>query len=226
MNSRSFLIASSFARLAARAGGGTRLVEGYFPAVGERRTSIQIEGERAVLVVTNAPDEGGGERAEIPRGHAEALLAATAGRIDCLRTSLAIGQRASLVRIVSPGLLDLVTVNFDSNEAARAFAPPAWLGPEISDEPAYRGGVIALQGVPEPREIEATNAGLDSLLDALENRVSREAAAVLTAPMVRARPMAPPEPEAAPADDAEVAAIEDDVIRELARSLRPQPRSR
>ena len=139
MNSRSFLIASSFARLAARAGGGTRLVEGYFPAVGERRTSIQIEGERAVLVVTNAPDEGGGERAEIPRGHAEALLAATAGRIDCLRTSLAIGQRASLVRIVSPGLLDLVTVNFDSNEAARAFAPPAWLGPEISDEPGLSG---------------------------------------------------------------------------------------
>ena len=69
----------------------------------------------------------------------------------------------------------------------RAFEPPAWFGPEISDQHAYRSGALALQGVPEPREIEATNAGLDSLLDALENRVSREAAAVLTAPLVRAR---------------------------------------
>lgn len=224
MNSRSFLVASSFARLAAKAGGGTRLVEGYFPAVGERSTSVQVDGERAVLVVTNAPGEGGVARAEIPRGHAEALLAATAGRIDCLRTSLSMGQRASLVRIVSPGLLDLVTVDFDSDEAARAFAPPAWFGPEISDEPGYRSGVIALNGVPEPREVEATNAGLDSLLDALENRVSRQAAAVLTTPLVRARPTAPPESEATVPDEAEVAAIEDDVIRELARSLRPQRR--
>ncbi len=224
MNNRSFLIASSFARLAARTGGGTRIVEGYFPAAGERSTSVQLEGERAVIVVTGAQREGGVERAEIPRSHAEALLAATAGRIDCLRTSLSIGQQASLVRIVSPGLLDLITVDFDSDEAAQAFQPPAWFGPEISDEPSYRNGVIALEGVPEPREIEATNAGLDSLLDALENRVTRQAAAVLTEPSVRARPIAPPQPEAAAPDEAEVAVIEDDVIRELARSLRPQRR--
>ena len=63
-----------------------------------------------------------------------------------------------------------------------------------------------------------------SLLDALENRVTRQAAAVLTEPAVRARPIAPPQPEAAAPDEAEVAVIEDDVIRELARSLRPQRR--
>ena len=226
MNNRSFLIASSFARLAARTGGGTRIVEGYFPAAGERSTSVRLEGERGAIVVTGAQRaEGGVERAEIPRSHAEALLAATAGRIDCLRTSLSIGQQViGLVRIVSPGLLDLITVEFDSDEAAHLFQPPAWFGPEISDEPSYRSGAIALEGVPEPREMEATNGGLDSLLDALENRVTRQAAAVPTEPAVRARPIAPPRTEAAAPDEAEVAVIEDEVIRELARSLRPQRR--
>ena len=72
-------------------------------------------------------------------------------------------------------------------------------------------------------EIAVSNAGLDSLLDALESRAARETRAALTAP-VTPRPAPPPsEPESA-TEEAEAAAIEDDVIRELARSLRPQRR--
>ena len=65
-----------------------------------------------------------------------------------------------------------------------------------------------------------SNAGLDSLLDALENRASRKAAQALTAKVEKAA--AAPEP--AETDDPEVAKIEDEVIRELARSLQPQLR--
>jgi CYTH domain-containing protein len=220
MSHRIFLVAAPFARLAARAQGALRIMEGHFPVAPERRTSVVIAGETAALVVTSVAD-GSIDRTDIPRAHAEALLAVTAGRVDCLQTSLTLDRRpVRLSRIVSPGLLDLLTVDFASDEEARAFAPPDWFGPEVSDEPGYRSGALALQGLPEAREITVSNAGLDSLLDALENRASRQAAQTLTAPVEKPRPA--PEPEAAETDDPAVTAIEDDVIRELARSLRPR----
>jgi hypothetical protein len=40
--------------------------------------------------------------------------------------------------IVAPGLLDLITITFASDAEASAFTPPAWFGPEVSDEPGYR----------------------------------------------------------------------------------------
>ncbi|MDF2811106.1 MAG: hypothetical protein K0S56_2137 [Microvirga sp.] len=222
MSQRIFLVAAPFARLAARAQGALRITEGHFPITAERSTSVEIAGETASLVVTSAGD-GSLDRTDIPRAHAEALMAVTAGRIDCLQTGLMLDRRpVRLSRIVSPGLLDLVTVDFDSDEEARAFAPPDWFGPEVSDDAGYRSGTLALQGLPEAREITVSNAGLDSLLDALENRATRQAARALTAPVERPRPA--PERKPAETDDPEVTQIEDDVIRELARSLQPQRR--
>ena len=220
MNHRIFLVAAPFARLAARAQGALRIMEGHFPATPERSTSVEITGETASLVVTSAGD-GSLDRTEIPRAHAEALMAVTAGRVDALQTSLTLGHLpVRLSRIVSPAPLDLLTLDFAGEEGARAFVPPEWFGLEVSDEPSYRMGTLALQGLPEAREITVSNAGLDSLLDALENRASRQAARALTAPAER--PQRAPEPEPAETDESEVAAIEDDVIRELARSLRPR----
>ena len=172
MSMRSFLLASSLARLAAKARGGLRITEGYFPAVNERSTSVQVEGETAaILVTTSGPGVGDPERAQIPRAHAEALLAVTAGQIDRLRTHLSIDTHPiRLDRIVSPGLLDLITVEFDSDEDARGFQPPAWFGPEVSDEPGYQDSALGLKGLPATRDLEATNAALDSLLDVLEDR--------------------------------------------------------
>ena len=150
-------------------------------------------------------------------------MAVTAGCIDSLQTSLSLDQHSlRLSRIVSPGLLDLITITFDTDAAASVFEPPAWFGPEISGEPGYRTGALALNGRPAAPEIEVSTAGLESLLDGLENRATGQPEGPLSdLAGTKPRPALPAEPEA---DDVETAAIEDEVIRELARSLRPKHR--
>jgi hypothetical protein len=114
-------------------------------------------------------------------------------------------------------VLDLIAVGFEHEEQARAFEPPAWFGPEVTADPSYRSRSLALAGLPAAAEVELTDSGLNSLLDALESglassRVPAEAAAAAAAP------------PATDTDDAEDLGIEDSVIRELARSSRPKHR--
>jgi len=223
MRQRTFLVAAAFARLAAREHGVVRLTEGYFPAAPEHGLVVEIASDTAALVMTQAGD-GRVERTEIPRGHAEALMAVAAGRIERLDTSLTLDRHPlRLSRIVAPGLLDLITITFANDAEASTFTPPAWFGPEVSAEPNYDIRSLALAGIPATLEIAVSNAGLDSLLDALESRAARETGAALTAP-VTPRPAPPPSEPESVTEEAEAAAIEDDVIRELARSLRPQRR--
>jgi len=181
-----------------------------------------MTAEASMLLLTHA-DDGSIEPVSIPRAHAEALMAVSAGRIDSLQTSLSLDQHPlRLSRIIAPGLLDLITITFDDDAAASAFTPPAWFGPEVGDDLGYRTSALALSGIPTTPEIEVSNAGLESLLDALENRASgRSEPPPSDLAGTKPRPALPAEPET---DDAEMAAIEDEVIRELARSLRPQRR--
>jgi hypothetical protein len=83
-----------------------------------------------------------------------------------------------------------------------------------------------MTGLPAVREVEASNAALNSLLDTLENRFGRRQhpqhgrAEQLVAPQPRGLKASElnSEDEGEPDD----LAIEDSVIRELARSLRPR----
>jgi hypothetical protein len=83
-----------------------------------------------------------------------------------------------------------------------------------------------MTGLPAVREVEATSAALNSLLDALDGRFGRQQhpqhrqAEQLIAP----QPVGPRESELNSDDDGnpDDLAIEDSVIRELARSLRPR----
>jgi hypothetical protein len=154
-------------------------------------------------------------------------------------------------RFVTPGPLDLISVDFDKEEDSRDFRPMPWFGPEVTGEAGYQNRAIALEGLPPALDVPLSNAALNTLLDTLEGRLganrnyapqktSREGAEPSeqrrsTAPApdrpARQAPAAKAEPtpasESDHSDDDQEGLnlnIEDNVIRELARSLRPQRR--
>ena len=172
MLQRRFLIASALARLIRKEQGVVgRIVEGYFPARPRREHFVSIEPSQCCLVLA-PPREGGGaeERAAIPRPHAEALLAVCTGKVgfECTIVPLGASQHALLQRFIAPGSLDLLTVEFEDRENASAFVPPAWFGPEVTQDAAYDRGALARAGVPAPEAIPVSNAMLEELLGRLE----------------------------------------------------------
>jgi CYTH domain-containing protein len=172
MPQRRFLIASSFARLIRRDQDMVgRIVEGYFPARPERDHFISIEPGHCFLVLAPTSETAGvEERAEIPRSQADALLPVCAGKVgfECTIVRLQGGTEAVLQRFVVPGSLDLLSVEFEDDADANGFAAPAWVGPEVTQDPAYDRGAMARFGMPEPEAIPLADAMLDELLDTLE----------------------------------------------------------
>src|SRR3954447_12963216 len=172
---RRFLIASSLARLIRKDRGGARVTEGYFPNQTGRSSHVHVEGDRGSLVLVTAAANGplAEERTEVPRAHAEALLDVAPGKVEYARSRLtAAGREIRIDRFVRPGPLDLISVEFDTDEQAGSFRPPLWFGPEVTGDAAYQNRAIALGTLPQVPEVSLTNAALDSLLDAIENRLS------------------------------------------------------
>lgn len=260
VTSRRYLIASSLARLIRKERGGNRVTEGHFPNQADRSSFVVVEGDKGSLVLLHAGSSGPiEERTEVPRAHAEALLDVTPGKLDYLLTHLTVGTRdIQIVRFVTPGPLDLISVPFESEEEARDFRPLSWFGPDVTTEVAYQNRSIALEGAPQAPDVPMSNAALNSLLDTLENRYSTPRGYTPQAPVrsqaegttgqrnaqvapaqaneraaqpqrgVLSRPAAPVDAEMSDddaGDDNDLNLnIEDNVIRELARSLRPQRR--
>src|SRR5829696_936646 len=171
MTQRRFLITSSIARLLRKEGGiAGRIVEGYFPARPDQEHFVSIELGHAYLVL--APVEGAGEeeRTEVPRSQAEALLAVCTGKVgfECTLVQLRGGKQVLLQRFVSPGSLDLLSVEFAAGEDADGFVPPAWFGPEVTQNPAYHRGSLARAELPASEDIPLSSAMLEELLDLLE----------------------------------------------------------
>lgn len=223
---RVFLLAPSLARLIEKEREGRLVRQGYFPDRPDRGTHVQLEQETGRLVlVSNHPNGPVEEATDIPRAQAEALLELAAGQVEYLEVSLNIGsQTAMLRRFLTPGSLDLLTVTLEHGKRARKFQPPAWFGPEVTGDPAYQARSIALAGLPSAPEVEITDAALNSLLDALEGRFgAHQPQAVAPQPAAPSKP-AEAEAEADNEDDQDDLAIEDSVIRELARSLSPRQR--
>jgi hypothetical protein len=226
---RLFLIAPSLARLIRRERGGERVLEGYFPDQPQRRTYVQIEETRSSLILEADGDSVPEERADLPPAHARALLAVSQGQVEYLRTRLSMGSHEiQALHFVRPGPLDLVAIASAAADE-QDFPPLPWLGPEVSVEPAYQRRRLALDGTPEPPEMELTNAALNSLLDLLEDRlttspqphevVGSDAPAAGVTPSAAA-PM--PASETETDEEIDDLGIEDAVIRELARSLQPR----
>jgi CYTH domain-containing protein len=227
---RRFLLASSLARLIEKERGGHRVTEGHFPSHGERSVYVEVEEHAGALVLIAARlDALVEERADLPRAQAEALRDVAAGRVDYRRSDLSIGAReAEISRIIVPGPLDLISVRFERAEEAREFQPLPWFGPEVTAEASYQNRVIAVEGLPAAPEAPVSDAALNRLLDILENRfdsVDQIPAEARSVPAQGALSGPAEAPMAAPTEEeGEDLAIEDSVIRELARSLRPRPR--
>jgi CYTH domain-containing protein len=244
---RRYLIASSLARLIRKERGGNRVTEGHFPNQADRSSFVIVYGDKGSLVLlqngANGPVE---ERTDVPRAHAEALLDVTPGKLDYLLTHLTVGTRdIQIARFVTPGPFDMISVSFESEEEAKDFRPLSWFGPDVTSDATYQNRSIALEGLPQIPDVSLTNAALNSLLDTLENRYSsarsyapahqmRNSADVEVSQSGSAAAQGKPATQATPpvVTDVEVAedendlnlSIEDNVIRELARSLRPQRR--
>jgi hypothetical protein len=156
---------------------------------------------------------------ELPCAHAEALLALAAGGVDYQRIDLNVAAHEAYVsRLTAPRILDLIAVCFDREEQAREFEPLHWFGPEVTADQAYQTRSLALAGLPATPEVELTDAALNSLLDVLESpSTSHQQLVEPAAP-------APPPHISEIEEDTGGLGIEDSVIRELARSLRPKHR--
>jgi hypothetical protein len=171
MPQRRFLVASSLARLIRKEQGvAGRIVEGYFPPRPDRDHFVSLEPGHAYLVLAPLGGAGEAERTEVPRSQAEALLAVCAGKVGFEGTIVPLrdGQQALLQRFVAPGPLDLLSVEFAAGEDADGFVPPAWFGPEVTQNPAYHRGSLARTGLPASEDIPLSNAMLEELLDLLE----------------------------------------------------------
>jgi CYTH domain-containing protein len=186
---RRFLLAPSFARLIRKERGSQRVTEGYFATQSGRNSHVLVENGQCHLVLVT-PEEGAvasEERTEVPRAHADALLDVCAGKTVYERARIAIGggREALVDRVTHPGVLDLVSVEFDDRDEAASFAFPAWFGPEVSADASFDRRTIALEGVPAVGEVPLSNASLEALLDTIEDRVGRARFSAPAAPAPR-----------------------------------------
>jgi CYTH domain-containing protein len=219
---RIFQLASSLARLIEKEGEGHRVRRGYFPDQPDRNISVWVDNHRGGLVlVSKGPDGLDEEAADLTLNQAEALLAYTAGQADYWSISLNLGPHAAAIqRFTAPSRLDLVTIIFEKDDHARTFQPPAWLGREVTGDRAYQASFLALHGLPAAPDVELTGEALDSLLDTLGGWSEGDGSSPSSAPdyVLCNLSLSLDEPESDVEDDL---GIEDEVIRELARSLRP-----
>jgi CYTH domain-containing protein len=229
---RQFLIAPSLARLIQRERGGERIVEGYFPDRPHHSTSVQIEEDRSSLILSSDGAQGSlEERTGIPLTQAQALLGVASGQVAYIRTSLLLGSyQIHLQQLTEPGPLYLLLVEVLQQETEE-FQPLSWFGPEVSGKCAYLRRRIALEGLPQAPEVELTEGALNSVLDLLDNAFeagpSAAQAGASEVPDARLTAVADPsEPVSVDDTDEDIddLGIENDVIRELARSLRPHQR--
>ncbi len=228
---RQFLMAPSLARLIQRERGGERVVEGYFPDRPHHSIYVQVEEDRSSLILSSDGIEGSPEeRTTIPLSQAQALLAVASGQVAYVRTSLSLGSRKlQLQQFTEPGPLSLLSV--EVQQEMEEFQPLSWFGPEVSGERAYLRRRIALEGLLPAPEVELTEGALNSVLDLLENGFTAWPLQDQTAPseepsvnLSAAAGQSEPSPATDDDQDIDDLGIENDVIRELARSLRPQRR--
>jgi len=93
-----------------------------------------------------------------------------AGKVgfECTIVPLRDGKQTLLQRFVAPGRLDLLSVEFATEEDADRFVPPAWFGSEVTQNPAYHRGSLARTGLPASEDIPLSNTMLEELLDVIE----------------------------------------------------------
>jgi adenylate cyclase len=132
----------------------TRIEQGYLaiePDGGEVR--VRRRGDEATLTVKR----GRGQRreeveVELPGEAFARLWPLTEGRrVEKTRHLIALGERTVELDVYAGALAGLAVaeVEFDTPEEADAFAAPAWLGREVTDDPRFKNQALATDGAPD-----------------------------------------------------------------------------
>ena len=174
---RRFLIAPSFTRLIRKEFGSHTVIEGHFSPQADRQSYVRLDQGRTQLVLAslNASAEDDEASTEIPAAHAEALLEVCPCKLTLERSIVPVQAHTVRVdRLISPAPLDLVSIEFISEDEAANFVPPVWFGAEVTQNDSYINRVMAITGLPDTPETEASNAGLETVLDILEGVALRE----------------------------------------------------
>jgi adenylate cyclase len=132
---------------------GERIEQGYL-AVAPDGTEVRIRRRagRSTLTVKSGPAHVRvEEELDIDDRRFEALWPLTEGRRVAKTRHLvpvADGLDAELDVFAVPEGLLVAEVEFPSTEASAAFAPPAWLGREVTGDARYANQSLALHGAP------------------------------------------------------------------------------
>jgi CYTH domain-containing protein len=132
---------------------GVSIAQGYLAAGEDAEVRLRRAGERLWLTAKR----GGGmiraeHEVELIADQFDALWPATEGR-RLVKTRHAIPAAELLIEldVYSGALTGLMVaeVEFPSEEAARAFVPPAWFGREVTNDSRYKNRRLATEGLPE-----------------------------------------------------------------------------
>jgi CYTH domain-containing protein len=129
--------------------------QGYLALDGDTEVRVRITPRRAVLTIKSGR---GGVRTEeelaLDRRQGDALWELTEGRrVQKTRRRVRVGDAVIEVDEYGgavDGLL-VAEVEFEDEQAARAFRPPPWFGREVTDDPRYSNRNLATDGIPGDR---------------------------------------------------------------------------
>jgi CYTH domain-containing protein len=136
------------------AGCERRRVEQGYVALDDAGAEVRVRraGDELTLTVKSAPGLARVEE-ELPLSPAqfESLWALTEGRrVVKTRHLVPLGELTAEVDVYEGGLGGLVTaeVEFGSEPESEAFAPPEWLGREVTGDKRYANRSLAVDGAP------------------------------------------------------------------------------
>lgn len=132
---------------------GVRIDQGYL-VVGEDGSEARVRRAGATLTLT--VKRGGGlvrseHEVELTEEQFETLWPTTEGRrVQKVRRAAGDGPVVVELDVYSGSLAGLIVaeVEFPSVEAAGAFQPPDWFGPEVTDDARYKNRALAVDGRP------------------------------------------------------------------------------
>jgi adenylate cyclase len=132
----------------------TRIEQGYL-AIGDDGTEVRIRRRNGDAVLTVKGGEGRSRTEEefaIDDGRFARLWPLTEGRrLEKTRHVIAASDGLNIeVDVYLGGLtgLSVAEVEFDTEAAADAFAPPAWFGREVTDDAGFKNQRLASEGIP------------------------------------------------------------------------------
>jgi CYTH domain-containing protein len=130
----------------------TAILQGYLALDGATEVRVRRTPSGATLTIKH----GGGEvrveeELKLDERRADALWELTAGRrVQKTRREMRVDSVTVEVDEYFGSLDGLIVaeVEFDDEDAARAWMPPAWFGREVTGEPAYANRSLSVDGLP------------------------------------------------------------------------------